>query len=470
MKQHNALICIHYVSGMSQTYTEEIASFISDTNYDDIPTRAIMEVKRIILDCVGCALAGIGTDVAKIVINLASSFAAGGNSSLLGSSVKTNMLLAAFVNTTLINSMDYEPVGPEGHCSAVAIPVSFATGETSSSGKEILTSIALGLEVGGRVGASIRQSSTGQKKYSPLVHGHTFTAISAVVTAAKIFHLSEEQILDSLGLAGYSAPVPSMRKAFSTLPVPMTHFDFIGISAYNGILSALLGRDGLIGDRSVFDGDLGFWRFSGSDGCAWEHLTGELGKKWYVENMHYKHYPVILYNQPIIDCATKIVRNNNVLPKDIDSIKIQMRNPPKEWSSKDVRNQADAWRSVPFFISAAVHDLPPNRWQYPEAICDSSVKELMNKVVLESFPGVTERRISAVDSPASVEINANGRVYVEEKALLEPMTEKELIAKFQQNVQQILSNEQIARVIEIIFDLENIDNVGELMSIVTAPR
>src|SRR3712207_8523553 len=66
-----------------------------------------------------------------------------------------------FPYTTLFRSLDFEPVGPEGHVCAVAVPAALAVAEAvDASGAELLSGLLAGLEAGGRVGGAIDRKST----------------------------------------------------------------------------------------------------------------------------------------------------------------------------------------------------------------------------------------------------------------------------------------------------------------------
>ena len=49
---------------MATTITK-LADFIDRTNFEDIPERVIHETKRLLLDSIGCALAGVTADKGK---------------------------------------------------------------------------------------------------------------------------------------------------------------------------------------------------------------------------------------------------------------------------------------------------------------------------------------------------------------------------------------------------------------------
>ncbi len=63
---------------------QEVARFVVETKFEHLPEAVVHEAKRILLDSVGCALAGITTDKGKISIELAGRLDGPAESSIIG--------------------------------------------------------------------------------------------------------------------------------------------------------------------------------------------------------------------------------------------------------------------------------------------------------------------------------------------------------------------------------------------------
>ncbi|MBI2908271.1 MAG: MmgE/PrpD family protein [Chloroflexi bacterium] len=81
--------------------TEQLATFLVQIRFEDIPQQAVDATKKFFLDCLGTALAGSWEEVGKIVTEYTR--AAGGKpeSRLVGSGVFTSAANAAFANGTM---------------------------------------------------------------------------------------------------------------------------------------------------------------------------------------------------------------------------------------------------------------------------------------------------------------------------------------------------------------------------------
>ena len=96
----------------------------------------------------------------------------------------------------------------------------------------------------------------------------------AAVVAGRLLALTREQMHHAMGIAGYSATVPTMRKFLASRNLPMTKYDHLALMTQNGIQAALLAHRGFTGDLEVLEGeDIGFWRFAGAQGCDWDAFT-----------------------------------------------------------------------------------------------------------------------------------------------------------------------------------------------------
>ena len=54
-----------------KSITQELLDFVMDTDFENLPEAVVHESKRIILDSMGCAVAGLSIDKGKISVALA---------------------------------------------------------------------------------------------------------------------------------------------------------------------------------------------------------------------------------------------------------------------------------------------------------------------------------------------------------------------------------------------------------------
>ena len=107
-----------------ETIATRLAAFTVDTRYEDLPPEVIEESKRILLDCIGCALASATTESGKIGVRFARLFSAPPEATIIGFGDRVSCFGAAFANGELINAMDYHALLllPPGHVPPYVIP------------------------------------------------------------------------------------------------------------------------------------------------------------------------------------------------------------------------------------------------------------------------------------------------------------------------------------------------------------
>ena len=226
-----------------------------------------------LLDCLGCMIVGAATPSGKAALALARESPLP-QSRIAGGGERVALERAALANTICCNALDFEPVGPEGHVGVIAVPVALAFADwRGSSGAAVLTALIAGLDVSGRIGAAWRRDTSGSKVVGlPAVRGAPHSIFAATVPAAMLLGLDHESIRNALGIASYSAHVPTLRKVLESYDPPMTKYDHMGGMALAGIDAARLAQHGFTGDREAFEGEYGAWRYSGALGCDWTML------------------------------------------------------------------------------------------------------------------------------------------------------------------------------------------------------
>jgi len=280
------------------TLTNQLASFVTQIQFNDVPEDVIYETKRLLLDSIGCAIGGLSMERGRIARDLATRLGGRPESTIFGTNSKVSCDNAAFANGELINVLDSDAICG-GHVTPYVLPSPFAMAESvQASGKELLLAIALSHEIGRRLDAG------GQPMYSiipegpergafkwPSVYGYSAYTIGAAVGAGKIMNLSQEKMANTIGIAGYICPPNTATKWEHTAPVRMIKYGACGWGAKAGVTAALLADEGYVGDTDLFEGDYGFWRYTGSEQWDQEKVVKDLGQRWVCRELIYKQYP-----------------------------------------------------------------------------------------------------------------------------------------------------------------------------------
>src|SRR5262249_26044561 len=90
---------------MDQT-TEYLSDYACRLTYEDLPTNAVHQVKRALIDTMGCAVGAFDSEPASIARRIASRVRGNPSARVLGASEQTSMDLAAFANTVVVRYLD----------------------------------------------------------------------------------------------------------------------------------------------------------------------------------------------------------------------------------------------------------------------------------------------------------------------------------------------------------------------------
>ena len=184
--------------------TERLAHLIAETTYTDLPTEAVLQGKRALLDTIGVTLAGHREEAAHIILTWVADSGAQAAARVLGSSIATSPALAALANGTLGHALDFDDVTfhLRGHPSIPVAPVVFALGETTgASGAEVLTAFVVGIEVEAKIGKAMTMAHLRQGWHPTAAIG----TLGAAAAASKLLHLDSSQTQMALGIAASKA-------------------------------------------------------------------------------------------------------------------------------------------------------------------------------------------------------------------------------------------------------------------------
>src|SRR5213593_1196043 len=136
---------------MDQT-TQTLSRYATSLRYADLSPRTIQEAKRHLIDSLGCAMGGYGSEPAAIARRVSPAWSGGPSARLLGDGRPTMPEAAAFANSVMIRFLDandtYIARG-SGHPSDMLGALLAAAELGSASGKNLLLATVAGYEVFG---------------------------------------------------------------------------------------------------------------------------------------------------------------------------------------------------------------------------------------------------------------------------------------------------------------------------------
>ncbi len=471
--------------------SKELATFVIDTKFEDLPKAVAHEAKRVLMDSIGCALAGLICEKGKIPVMLARRLGGPPEASIIGLGDKVSSVSACVANGELINALDYDICSAGvGHAAPFVIPPVLAVAESvNASGKELILATALAFEIGQRMSTALTPlmepvpDAPGKMQWAGS-YGTSQCVFGGTAGAGKILKLDHEKLNYALGLAGHLCPMRTWTKWQKTAPSTMTKYGSAGWISATGVTAALLAEMGYVGDESVFEGDFGYWRFAGSSVWKPENVRNKLGEEWLFLGSMYKFYPLCYCMHAGLQAFTKIIEENNLKPEDIENVHLFSDPLSQEplWHNRELVTNVDAQFSVAYVFAVAAHRVKISpEWQAWETMNDPRIREFMKKVTEQSLiPNYYEEAARFAKEPHQylcpgiVEVVAKGKKFREEVRhpkgtglTADAATDEELVEKFTNNAYRILPRAKVEKAAEALMSLEKVKNVSEVMKLVT---
>lgn len=458
--------------------TGELAEFVSSLEYSDIPTDVLRYAKLVLLDGLGCAIVASELDWSERAVRTIVSLEGSGDCIVWGHSHRVPPAAAALINGTLVQGMeldDYHPTGPL-HSAACVVPAVLALAEHSKgvSGREFLTSLVAGFEIGPRVGIA----SGGLRLVELGYHcGSVYGSVAAAAASARVMRLTSGQCNDALGIGATQAG-GLMGAQFGSM-IKRMHS---GRAAQSGVYAAALASRGYTGIADVFD--IGYGGFSTfSQGRPLDHLalTGELGTRWEVSQIVIKPpYACMGGLHSSLD-AIKDLRAEARLPAldEIISIDVGLSTAMFRhagWPYDPAVGVMGAQMNAQYSIARMLADGDMFIEQFtPEKVAATDIGAL-----IERIRPYADSRIEELGSAAHwgvhLKIRTNARDVIEHEILhpwgspQRPLVNEDVVEKFFKMTASKMAERSADDLKQLVDNLEDVPDVAQLARALAAPH
>jgi len=446
------------------TASGRLAAVFSSRSFGDLPAERIEEMKRLLLDHLGVALAGSRTDSGRIAGAFAAELGGPAQATVIGSGARVSAVHAAFANAIASHSVELDDVDDEAlfHFGPPVMAAALATAElVGASGSELITGALAGCEMTNRLSLATNPALRDRGFHTTPTCG----VFGAAVAAGRLLQISATQMTSALGLAGGQSSGlmemygPSMQKRLNPGP-----------AARNGITAALLAQRGFTGTDLIIEGERGFAAaFSGQFDP--EPLTDGLGATIPVP-VEYKAYACARPIHNAIECALLIREQHANRHKDIEHITVH-RHPA--WADYHTlarpRTYHEAQMSLPYSVAVAFVDGAALLEQYTdERLADDAVMGLAGRVTIrkdDSLPrGVSCRMVVEFADGTT----ATSQVDFPKGSSRNPMTNADLEGKFRHLASPVLGADRAERVVAMVRQLDAVPDVRSLTALLAADQ
>jgi len=463
---------------MSTSLAHHLAEYACSLNFEDLGKNVVHEVKRRLIDSLGCALGAWSEDPCRIAREVASDFSARHGATVIGTDHQAPPDWAAFANGCCIRYFDYndtylskEPAHPSDNFSAV-----LAVGESvGATGREMILATAIAYEVQCRFcdAASIRARGWDHPTYG---------AFSTALACARLMKLDPERARHAINIAGVHCA------AFRQARVgELSHWKGVAFAnaARLGVYAAFLARAGMTGPAPIFEGAMGFEKELGVSlgqvaevfDKTQEAMPGE-GPASMILKTSIKYWPAEYHSQSAIEAAL-FLREEIGDPSRIQSVRIESHDAsvdiigsePEKWKP-ETRETAD--HSLPYITAIALLDGEVTEKQFqPARFTDPKIWKFLENVTVQRNDELTSLYAKAVANIVHVTLQ-DGKVLTKRVDYplgnaFNPVSDQQLEGKFNALAVPKIGESAAQKILAAGWDLETAKNPSELMQLARMP-
>ena len=456
------------------TVAEDMGAWIASLRYEDLPTAVVEKANRVLLDTVGCALGALNAEPVRIARKTV--FLQGGHpqSTLLGLGRKVSADQAAFVNGMAIRYLDFNDYTPPGGHPSINIAPAMAVAEMQNlTGKDLLLAITIGHEVFVRM----REATYGTEWSEGFDMGTIPSNYSSAALAARLLGLDGIGIANAMAIAGaHGNTLAEVRRGGMLSGGSMTPSKGTAdpMAVRNGTFAAMMAAQGMTYPLTILEGTYGFQKYV-TQRLDEDNLRNRSGDFKILLSMT-KMWPCHKYCQGPIAAAIEVY-DQGVRPDDIESITVFLSAMGIEnqqvYNRSEITVREHADHNMPYYVTRALlagnvkhHDFDPERFRESRAL------DMMKRVSLRLNPDLDDSPDNWDHVKMEVKLR-NGQVHRAEVihppgTLENPPSDRILVQKFTNMAEEHLGKAGAEKAVETILNVDQITDLGRLMSVLTA--
>ena len=439
--------------------TGMLSAYTCGLTFEELGPTVVEQVKRTMIDTVGCAIGGFDSEPAAIARSMAEGVRGGLASRVLGTGIDTTPDLAAFANGVAVRYLDcndsyFSPGG--GHPSDMISAVLAMAGPLDSDGPTVVTAIALAYEVFCRLSDEVVASDLGWDQ-------GVFSVIGAVCGAACVMGLSEEETGNAISLA----ITPHLPLAVTrTGELSMWKGCAAASASRSAVFAAQLAAKGMSGPGEPFEGRRGLWeQAAGREVAVPDFPLGDTrgsDDPFRITRTILKAYPSQIHTQAPIGLALQLrdkVSAEEIRSVHIDTYRVAASTASSEPEKWDPKTRETADHSIPWLVASALLDGPVTPGSFAdERIASAAIREVMSRMTLvedadftAKYPAQYNCRITVTDTRGS---SHTAHTSWPRGHRSNPMSDEEVEAKFRNFAGTELTSNQCDKALELIRGLD----------------
>ncbi len=439
---------------------EELARFVAETRWEDIPAAVQDHAHTVLRDTLGVILAGSERPEVRAIRERLGPHAGGGAAIYArgcpGADPRTAALLNGIAGRAIELCEGLRVVS--GQAAMQVLPGVLAAGEQAgASGKEMITALVLGYEAAARLAAGFTPR--------PLAHQNgQVSLLAAAAAGARVRGLDAAGVSLAMRIATTLVLTPSYTNAVAgatTLNVAG------GMSGYVGALAPDLALAGFTAQPDAVEEALGELVGGGFNDGA---LAEGLGATWQMTRNYFRLYACCNPIHPALDCLAAVLADLRPKPEEVARIDVATYRFASVMRNPDPPNYFASKYSLPHAAAAMVVRGGAGFSHLDDsALTDPVIAALRHKVHIEEDPAMSAR--APVLRPAKVTVtltdgrSATRSLETHRGDFNDPFTDAEMRGKFRELAGTVLRADGVAAAEAAVDRCEEWKDVGELTAL-----
>jgi 2-methylcitrate dehydratase PrpD len=450
------------------TIATELAARIRAITFDGLPAAAVGWAKTGILDTVGVTLAGSIEPCAKIALSVSGGV---GPALVFGSTHRLPVVNAALVNGTASHALDFDDCSNTlgGHPSAPILPGLFALADAMPvSGRDLLAAYVAGFETETRLARAVNFHHY-DKGWHPTA---TLGVFGAAAAAARLIGLDETQTATALAIAASFSS--GLKANFGTMTKPL----HVGHCAHNGVMAAMLAREGMTASLDAFEHPQGFFNvFNGAGNYDADAVLRDWAAPLDIvtPGIAIKQYPCCGSTHPAIDAMLDLVHAHGLTPQNVVHV-VSWTHPRRlaHTNRPALRSALDAKFSTQYCLARALMDGRVVLSQFDgDAYLDAGVADVMARIEAAPHPRMAAESDAHFGAEVTVTTTDGRRLakavdIARGRTSENPPSPELLEAKFRDCAGRALQPDAVSRSLDLVASMEKLDRVSALADTLAA--
>lgn len=455
---------------------EQLAEFIHDLTYDELPQAIIQNTKQHILDAFGVGFHGRTLDIWDPVIRTLKSMDGKGDISVFGYEEGLPAHFAAFINGMMMNASAYQEThrGTLTHPHSCAFAAALALGEEmNASGEDLILATVAGYEPYLRVSNAVCPSYLSKG----LQTSGGMASIGSSAACGKLMGLTLDQMVDCLAHGVHFAG-SGLVEAHCAKPYISVHN---GANIWKGFLAAKMAKENIRGCETILEGGstskYGFLQ-AYPDTYDERAISKGLGERFEILQTGFSLNCVASFSRTPIDAAITLVKENNLSPDQIKSMHVKVTNALFNFVQSKVSTASESAREsyyyIPFHIALAVLKGRVESEMYTdENMDDPEIKALMEKVQFSGDQSLDDDFVRSQSTMTSlVEVETTDGRHLSKKLDFwkgnpeNPATQEELEDKFMRLATRIINPDAASQLMTLCNNLEAVDDISDMARLI----